>query len=56
MKIGDLVEILESTMGTKFSTNISGIIVKKSECYSEFWDVLVCGKIKSINKNYLQKL
>ena len=56
MKPNDLVELLEPTMGAKFATNIFGVIVKKSNTYNEFWDVLVCGKIKSINKNYLQKL
>ena len=56
MKPGDLVKVLERTMGIKIDTHVSGIIIKKSDSFIDFWDILICGKIKSINKNSIKKL
>jgi len=56
VKQGDLVKILERTMGVKIDTHTTGMIISESDCFINFWDVLVCGKIKSIAKNALQKL
>ena len=56
MKPGDLVKVLERTMGIKINTCVSGILIKKSDDLIGFWDVLICGKIKSIDKNSLQEL
>ena len=54
MKPGDLVKILECTMGMKIDTNTVGIIIRRSESFIDFWDVLVYGKVQSIDKNSLK--
>mgnify|MGYP003993346931 CR=1 FL=1 len=54
MKSGDLVKIFTCTMGVKIDTNTAGMIIRRSEYFIDFWDVLVYGKIQSINKNSLK--
>jgi hypothetical protein len=57
MKVGDLVEILESTMGTKLSRGVVGVIVQKaftspdSSCTK--WSVLVNGKVRVYDQSLL---
>ena len=58
MKIGDLVVILESTMGTKLETGVIGILLAKVESSSNTlnrWRVLINGSVREIDEPLLKK-
>ena len=53
---GDLVDLLEATMGTRFSTGISGIIIKPVSEKSSMWIVLIQGQPREIHQELLVKM
>lgn len=53
---GDLVGLLEATMGARFSTGISGIIIKPVSEKSSMWIVLIQGQPREIHQELLVKM
>ena len=53
---GDLVDLLEATMGTRFLTGISGIIIKPVSEKSSMWIVLIQGQPREIHQELLVKM
>jgi hypothetical protein len=60
VKPGDLVEILEPTMGYLLSSGVRGIIIKKTHhsttAADETWQVFSNGKVKEITRRMLNKI
>ena len=60
MRPGDLVELLEPTMGCTLASGVRGIIIKKTQHSDDnthdLWQVLVNGKIKKISSRLIKKI
>jgi hypothetical protein len=60
VKIGDLVELLEPTMGLKMLTGIRGIVIEKASSHKDKdknrWVILVNGDVKDVQQNLIRKI
>ena len=60
MEQGDLVELLEPTMGLKMPTGIKGIVIEKIYSHKDrdrnIWIILVSGNVKNVQQNLIRKI
>tara|TARA_B100000700_G_scaffold302060_1_gene371943 strand:- start:344 stop:529 length:186 start_codon:yes stop_codon:yes gene_type:complete len=60
MRQGDLVELLEPTMGLKMPTGIRGIVIERIYSHKDKdrnrWAILVNGNIKNVQQNLIREI
>tara|TARA_Y100001963_G_C6652784_1_gene386554 strand:- start:460 stop:648 length:189 start_codon:yes stop_codon:yes gene_type:complete len=61
VKPGDLVELLEPTMGSLLSSGVRGVIIKQTKsddvtASNLMYKILVAGKIKTVSARLIRKV